>query len=252
MAASYGTAIAVQGGNMSKQLDERAAEALRKLGHSEDEIAELAEKNKALPDEANVVEKEDTTPEPEAPQDAPDKRTIWQMLGKAFGIEPQEQAPVASPSEEARKIDEVSPTTTAEPAATDATIGAKAEGDAPAEPEPPSAEGFIQAFGETVAKAVGDMVREELDKRDARIAALEQQIKRLDESVEEKVERRLQDMPPVTKVAASQVAATAIEDATATKGLTFGNPQQGMQDYTKSLLADIERVVKDKVAQFQV
>jgi hypothetical protein len=50
MAASYGTAIAVQGGNMSKQLDDKQRQVLLDLGHTEDEIAELAQKQKALPD----------------------------------------------------------------------------------------------------------------------------------------------------------------------------------------------------------
>ena len=61
---------------MSKVLDEKTQEVLRTLKVPEDEIAELAEKNKALPTEENVVEKEDAT-------DAGtlDKSTIWTRLG---------------------------------------------------------------------------------------------------------------------------------------------------------------------------
>ena len=238
MAASYGTAIAVQGqggANMSKKLDEKAAEALRQLGHTEDEIAELAEKNKALPDEENVVEKEDTTGAETAPAE---RSTIWTELGKLLGIK---SAPVASEPEEARKANEVtSPASTAEPAE-------KAGG---GEPSGTDAEDAVRAFGEVIAKSIGERVQQELQARDKRIGELEAQIASLGESVEEKVEARLRDVPPVAKVAASTLAATAAPDAR--KGLTFGSTPPGMQEYAKSLMADIQRVVDDKVAQFRV
>jgi hypothetical protein len=111
---------------------------------------------------------------------------------------------------------------------------------------------LVTALGETVAKAVGQMVREELDVQSKRIAALEAQVRQLGESVEEKVEQRLQDLPQVVKVAASQVAATAVPEQP--KGLTFGTPQEKMEEFNKSLLADIAQVVEQKMAgtQFKV
>jgi len=252
MAASYGTAIAVaQGGNqMSKAMDEKAAEALRKLGHTEDEIAELAEKQKALPEEENVVEKEDTT------QEAPERSTIWKKLGEMLGI--REDTPVAaSEPDEARKADEVGdPVGTVEPAEIEKAEGDPQEAEKEAEKEasaPENAGVLIQALGETVAKSIGEMVRQELDVRDKRIAALEAQIRGLGESVEEKVEQRLRDLPQVVKVAASQVAATAVTDDKP-KGLTFGRPPDEAEKFASSLVADIQRVVQDKMAgaQFEV
>jgi hypothetical protein len=251
MAASYGTAIAVQpGGQMSKQLDDKAAEALRQLGHTEDEIAELAEKNKALPEEEHVAEKEDTT---QGAPDAPAERdsTVKQLFAKLaekLGIG-QETAPVASEPEEAGKAQEVTdPATTAEPA--DAKeVGAKAEGgDVPAEPADAGA--LIAALGETVAKSVGEIVGEmvmvELERRDKMIEALEVQVRGLNESVEEKVERRLADLPQVVKVAASQAGATAAPERP--KGLTFGRAPDEAEKFASALMQDIQRVVEDKVA----
>jgi hypothetical protein len=250
MAASYGTAIAVQGGEMGKQLSEETAEALRNLNVSEEEIAELAEKQKALPEEENIVEKEETT-------QVPERGTIWAELGKALGIgQPadngrQEVAPVASEPEEARKADEVTaPASAAEPAEIE-----KAEGDetrptpegAVEKTEQPDAGLLISALGETVAKSVGQMVKAELDVRDKRIAALEAQIEALGASVEEKVEQRLRDLPPVVKVAASQVEATAVGE-TQKKGLTFGRPPDEAEKFATALVADIQRVVEDKMA----
>ena len=225
---------------MSKQLDEKAAEALRKLGHTEEEIAELAQKQKALPTEENVAEKEETAHTPE-------RSTIWAELGKMLGIGQKEVAPVASMPEEARKAEEVTaPANAAEPAEKQ-----QAEGDKPAEKAEPDGGALIQALGETVAKSIGAMVRQELDERDKRIAALEATIKGLSETVEEKVEQRLRDLPQVVKVAASQAAATAVEEKP--KGLTFGQRPDEAAKFYQSLVGDIQRVVEDKVgAQFKV
>ena len=240
MAASYGTAIAVQGGKeMSKALDDKATEALRALGHTEDEIAELAEKNKALPPEENVVQKEDTT------QAAPERVAVWKQLGEwLFGSTQKVDAPAASEPEEAEKTDEVAPVETADPAE-------KAEGETE-KADPIDAGTLMQALGETVAKSVGEMVKTELDVRDARINALETAIKALSGSIEEKVDQRLRDLPPVVKVAASQVQATAVDEAP--RGLTFGQPQPRMEEFSKALLKDIAQVVEEKTkgARFTV
>ena len=255
MAASYGTAIAVQGGSMSKALDDKAAAALRQLGHTEDEIAELAQKQKALPQEDNVVEKEDTTPtEAVGTQPATEVteerkggtlKQLFQELGKWFN---GPDTPVASP-DEARKAEEVS-----ESPAEDQTEKGETEAKVKAATEvvAPDAGAMLQALGEAVAKSVGEMVKAELDTRDKRIAELEATVKGLNDSVEEKVEQRLRDLPQVVKVAASQVRATVVDEKP--RGLTFGNPPDSMAEYTKALVADITRVVEDKMAgaKFQV
>ena len=248
MAASYGTAIAVQGGErMSKALDEKAAEALAKLGHSEDEIAELAEKQKALPPEENVMEKE-----AEAPVT---KTTLLTWLKelfteKAVEAKDEEEAPVASMPEEAGKADEVNdPANAAEPAEEE-----KAGGD-PVEAEAVGADigALLGPLGETIAKSVGEMVRDEMAKRDDRIAELEEAIKLMAVSVEEKVAARLRDLPPVVKVSASEMAASVVPDGKP-QGLTFGQQKDATDQYAQKLLGDISRVIKQEMqgAQYKV
>jgi hypothetical protein len=230
MAASYGTAIAVQqGGKMEKQLTQETEEALRQLNVPEEEIAALAEKNKALPPEENVVEKEDATPE-----GTPEKSTLWTALGELLGVGSKQVAPDASEPEEARKTDEVTePAKTAEPAE-------KAEGDEPeetqAEQTDPSE--MLKALAQAVSIPLAEAMKVELDKRDERINALETQVAGLNVSVEEKVEERLRNVPEVVTVAASQVAATA---APGTQPVTKGNAQlaelmDGIKQATKDTL----------------
>jgi hypothetical protein len=83
MAASYGTAIAVTGGVSMKKIDEETKAALSELGLSEDEIAGLVEKQKALPVELNVKEKEGE--EPAKPAESDEKVT---MKSEADGKHP--------------------------------------------------------------------------------------------------------------------------------------------------------------------
>lgn len=81
MAASYGTAIAVTGGTGMKKYDEETKAALSELGLSDDEIAALVEKSKALPAEENVAIKEEATDvgkpwyEDEGMEDA---KSVWE------------------------------------------------------------------------------------------------------------------------------------------------------------------------------
>jgi len=236
MAASYGTAIAVQGGNeMEKQLDEKATEALRALGQSEEDIAELAQKAKALPEEENVVTKqEETTEKP------PERAKIWEQLGKWFGVEPSTPAPEP---EVARKADEV--TTPAEE-----TEKVETEPEpAPAQPDPAD---MMKAMGEALAGPIGEAIKEQLDERDKRIGDLEAQVKALGSSIEEKVLQHVSNLPPVVTVAASQVAATAVQEKP--KGLTFGRDPDAGTKLKKALVDGIIGVVDEKVkgAGFQV
>lgn len=226
MAASYGTAVVVQGGeSMSKVLDEKTQDALRQLGHTEDEIAELAEKNKAAPpEEENVVEKEEATTTDAEPQEQGLLAQVKQLLGMGA----KEQAPDASTPDEARKTDEVeAPATTAEPAEK-----AEDETDAPDERDEE-----LKAMGVAIAQAMGEALSAELEKRDAQIAALTEEVKALRVPIEEKVEARLRDVPPVVKVAASQVGATAVAPGA----------QQPGNSFIKELVKGITQATEDTV-----
>jgi hypothetical protein len=228
MAASWGTAIAVQGGNqMAKELDEKTRDALARLGHSEEEIAELAEKQKALPEETNVVEKEDTTTEEGK---AGLVETLWRSLGKAAGFSP-EVAPDASTPDEARKADEVQ-APAQEPEPGEATAK-QVEGDTP---QPADVGAIAKAFSETLAP----IIQGQLEERDKRIATLEAQIKVLGTDIETKVQERLASLPPIATVAPTAAATPA--EAT---GLRFGQPQVGEKALLKELLVGIEQATKD-------
>ena len=223
MAASHGTAIAVQGGeSMSKVLDEKTADALRQLGHTEDEIAELAEKNKASPPEENVAEKEEST------EVGAQEQGLIDRIKRLLGV--KAEAPVASEPEEAESDKEV-----VAPAETEQEVVAEKAG---ADPE------ALKALGLTVAQVVGDAVRVELEKRDVQIGALQEQVKALAGTIEEKVEARLRDVPTVVKVAASQVDATAVLEPV--KGLRFGQSPEEAEKWVSTLVADIGRVVEQK------
>ncbi len=196
MAASYGTAIAVRGGeSMSKQIDEKTAAALRDLNVTEEEIVELAQKQKAAPVEENVVEKEDTT-------EAGGLKGLWQALGKMF-------APDASTPAEAGKATEAEPVQEAveQPAE-------KAEGE-------PDASEIVKAVAQAVAGPLGELVKKELDARDALIAELQEAVKALSVDVETKVEQRLADVPPVVTASPTMVGALAAPGQQDTKQKTF-------------------------------
>ena len=254
MAASHGTAIAVEGGQSMKELSEDQRKALAELNVSEEQIAEWAEKQKTLPAEENVVEKQDEateTPEEEVKEVAvePEQGKVKQLiaqLASALGISTKQEAPVASAPEEAGKGTEVTdPAKAAQPAETK-QAGGEAEG-AEATGE------MLQAFGTEIAKSLGTLVQAELATRDEQIAGLEETVKALREEVtiasksaEERVEEALRNVPPVVTVAASQVQATVQPDGQP-KGLTFGQRPEVAEKYTTELLESIERLVDQRV-----
>ena len=245
MAASYGTAIAVQGGKAMKELDDKTREALAQLNLSEEDIAELAEKQKALPAEENVVEK-DETPKEEVEEVAvePEQSKVKQLiaqLASAVGIGAKKDTPVASAPEEAGKADEVTdPAKAAEPAETKQAGGKSDEADA---------SDVLQAVGTEIAKTLGGLMQAELATRDEQIAGLLETVKVLREEVataaksaEERVEEALRNIPPVVKVAASEVRATVQSDGQP-KGLVFGQAPDVAQKYTGELIESIDRLV---------
>jgi len=278
MAASYGTAIVVQGGEaMSKALDDTTVEALRELGRSDEEIEELAESQKALPGDVvekadGVVEKADGVvkkadgevekadaeaeePEPEAEKEAEAekeevvtetvKRTVWQALKEAAEsiLKPKEQAPVASEPEEAGKGIEVAeaPANAADPA--DTSTGG---GEAPAvEKAAGGHEEVMKALGETIATSLAGVFAEALKQRDQRIGALEETVKVLREEVavankttEERVQERLRDLPKTVKIAATEVKATV----DAISDLSEDEASKAAQKFMESVATAVSRL----------
>ena len=236
-----------------KELSEDQRKALAELNVSEEQIAEWAEKQKTLPAEENVVEKQDEateTPEEEVKEVAvePEQGKVKQLfaqLASALGISTKQEAPVASAPEEAGKGTEViEPAKTAGPAETKQAGGESDEGDASE---------MLQAFGTEIAKSLGTLVQAELATRDEQIAGLEETVKALREEVtiasksaEERVEEALRDVPTSVKVAASEVQATVQGDGQP-RGLTFGQAPEVAEKYTTQLLESIERLVDQRV-----
>ena len=142
----------------------------------------------------------------------------------------------------------MTPANAAQPAETEKAEGdpdttQKQEGGAV---EAPDATELVAEIGATMAKSLGELMQKELVVRDERLAALEAAVKALGESVEERVEQRLRDLPQVVKVAPTQVEATVAADK-ARKGLTFGRTTDDASAFAQKLVGDIAGVVEQAV-----
>lgn len=205
MAASHGTAIAVVGGDAVKEfkMTKEVKEALAALGVAPEKIAELAEKAKSVPQEENVVIKED------------EKQSLWQRLGQLLGVtksvDPDETAPPA-----VVESDEV------EPEASKTEDQDRPEAVAKPAPELTLSEDAAKAIGEQAAQVLAGTVesavaplRDELEtvkaklaEAEQRMAGTEQRLAEAEKSVEVKVNERLASLPPVVTVRTTEVAAT--------------------------------------------
>jgi hypothetical protein len=211
MAASFGTAIAVSGGERMK-MDERARQVLKEdIGLPDEEITALAEKQKELPEE-NVVEK------------ASILDRLVEFLGKGQEKKAEKDA------EEVEEVKEVQPEPTPEPE------------QAPAEKEDKGAEialseDVVKAVGIKVAEALAPIFSQEIEKATAPIQreleTLRAQVAEASKSVEEKVEERLEELPKVVVAKASAVEATKTEGSTPVQSKTAD----------QKFLADIQKVV---------
>lgn len=219
MAASYGTAIAVTGGNEMKMIDEETRAALSKLGYSDDEIAVLAEKQKSVVDEPNVKVKEETFLQGV-------KEVVAKTLGEWFSKEE-----------------------TAEPA-----VAERPEADKEVAPEketqPDLAEAF-KAYTEMIVKAFAEQLapfKIAIEEQNKHLSEMEKRLAETEKDIETKVSARLAELPPVVKVRASDVAATVTEEGGV--GLV---PIEGVQTKTaiQKLMSDIATEVAHKVASGQ-
>ncbi len=167
MAASYGTAIAVLGGNDTmKAIDEEAKAALQALGMKEDEIEALREKQQDAPE--NVKEKKE-------------KESVWKKFVQLF-------APEQEKEQESEIIleDEVVKTIS---------------------------EQAVKALMEVLAPIQKDIadLKPWCERTAQQLKALGERIEKTEGTIEDKVMKRLDSLPPIVKVRATEAAVTETE-----------------------------------------
>lgn len=237
MAASYGTAIAVTGGEMMKAIDEETKVALTELGFTEDEVTELAERQKALPpEEENVVEKEDETEVIEGNEtEVAETPGFWDNLRKTV-------AEVVGKREKTSEPETVESATAELPKA-------KTEVEPITEEVQEMVEKRFAEFSQVVAKAVGERVAVltvAIEDVKTKQQAIEERLAEAEKFVEDKVLERLAELPPIVKVRPTEVSVTAT---------VADNPvQQAVKSAVGALMDDIVTEVKRKTssAQYEV
>jgi hypothetical protein len=249
MAASYGTAIAVTGGEQMKALDEETKDALGKLGVSEEEIAILAEKQ--VGEQANVKTKEEDvdlepklTPEPPEPVPTisiPQKASFFQSL-KATVSDFTENWFTADGAESTEPEPTV-PAVVEQPPA-EKEVDPEVEKDAETDP----VKALTKTFGEAVAKSVREAMaplQEIITQQQEKMLAMEKRLLETEKDVETKVNERLESLPPIVKVQASHVQATETDSGAV--GLNVAQKQE-VQTYVSKLMGDIVGEVEKKVS----
>jgi len=236
MAASYGTRLIAIGGDKpmeQKELSDRARVALQKLNVPEDEIEKLAEKQ--VEPEPNIVEKGDEveTTKPVA-EDAPEtvevEKSFWERIKQVF----------AKPE-------------TAEP---DAETGGEEEAEVqPVEEKGTDIETAMKGVADLIVESVVEAVAGNLAQKDEQIAtlgeavlALSEQIKALQGPIEDKVEKRLAELPRIVKAAPSQTA--VIEKPTGRVLPHQTQTQSG--DFVGELMKSVQAAVESEVSKLTV
>lgn len=226
MAASYGTRlVAIGGKTMEKQtLSDQARDALRKLNVPEDEIETQAEKQ--VEPEPNTVEKggEEAQPEPETVEV---EKTLWDKIKSVFSAKDAETG--------GEEVAEVEPVEVQEKAQ---------ETDLPE-----MVKGLFDAY--TVATV--EAVQSALAQRDKQIAtlgeailALHEQVKALQGPIEDRIEKRLAELPRIVKAAPSQTA--AVEKVPAGRTLPYQN--KAADDFVGELMQGVQSAVEQVTRKF--
>jgi hypothetical protein len=201
-AASYGTAItAWKEANKMATISDSQKEDLRALGRSEEEIAELERQNaEKSAENENVKTKE---------AEEGDALSLWEKLGAMLRGKPQEETADADTAPVAAEED----TEVEQP---------KSDGQSDEAPTFVLDEEAIKQVGEAAAATLTssieqataplvEKIAELTEQHNALVAELEQAKARIQEAekpIEDKVQARLQDLPPVVKVSATQTPAT--------------------------------------------
>jgi hypothetical protein len=222
MAASYGTAIAVTGGKAMKMIDEETKAALAKLGLEDEQIAELAEKAKAVQDEPNVKIKE---------TDEGLREKVVHWVAEALGVRREDAAPEAS--EKTTEGPVTSPTEVA-PVEAKATQPQQRELVLDDEALTVVGQKAAESLATKMAEALGPMVQP----LQAEVEALKARLTEAEKSVEEKVQARIDELPPIVKVAPTVVAGEKVAKMPERAG-----PEQPTTE-TQKFLADVADLVK--------
>jgi len=233
MAASYGTAIALEGGNM--KMDKDAIAALKALGLQDNEIELLAEQEKSA-DPPNVVEKaESDEPEPEPVEETPDEEGIKKWLTDLL-------TRVRKPVEQAEKAETVE----AEVEAPEPTPVIEIDYD---EITKRASEPIMAAVLKSVNEALEPlnpfleaMVQNQHDLAQAQ-QSLEERFKAIEAPIEEQVIKKLNELPPVVKV-----GATVSESAAPVETIAETAPEQPAGPYAQ-LMGMINESVENAVGR---
>ncbi|MBD3299836.1 MAG: hypothetical protein GF347_00610 [Candidatus Moranbacteria bacterium] len=212
LAASVGTAIAAAPGGQMKGIDERTKEALIDYGLTEDQIVALADAQK------------------DVSGDVKQKRSLLEVIKSALGLSESEEEPkeVETPqTEEKTQEDEI---------------------DGDVEQSILKARDAISSIAmESAMEATKAVITEALNPILTYIEAdkswkedIEKRVNEAGKSVETKVLERLSELPQAAKVRPTEVSANEVAPTEEVAPSTT-------QSFAKSLVADIERVVNDRV-----
>ena len=238
MAASFGTKLVAMTGGDSSMKDEMSKDthdALEKLNVSEDEIEELAEKQKAAEPEPNTVEKEAETPEP-AVATVEVKKSVWERLKDAAqnlftdaDVEPDAGTGGVENVEEVKE----------EPV--------EAQDEKEAQPD-------VEMY-KALAQAISAPLIAKLSEMSAELESVKGRLAEAESAVETKVLNRLAEIPPVVKVRASEVEATVVEDEKP-QGHILPQTKPEADNYVPDLVGSIneavDAVVKHAVPKAQI
>jgi hypothetical protein len=241
MAASFGTRLVAIGGQKvekQQEISDRARDALERLNVSEEKIDSLAEKQ--IDAEPNTVEKEAETvnvetPEPETVEV---EKTLWDRIKDIGALFSKPE------TEETEKVDAETGgeenTAEAEPVDQEEAKGVDVS---------EIVGGLFDTYAEATAKAVGDALKQ----RDEQIASigeavlmLSEQIKSLQAPIEDRIEKRLAELPPIVKAAPSQTA--TLEKPASGRALPY-QTQTKTGDFAGELMKGITSAVEQELAK---
>jgi hypothetical protein len=246
MAASHGTKLVAIGGPNAmekQQVSERAREALEKLNVPQEEIEALAEKQ--VEAEPNTVEKEaEETPEAEKetveaqpePEVVEVEKSLWDRLKSAFSKPEAEEAVEPDAETGGAETLEVEPVEAQEKETQEVDLAAEFKG-------------LLDVYTEATIEAVGITMkeqREQITVLGEAVLMLSEQIKALQGPIEDKIEKRLAELPKIAKAAPSM---TAVIEQPAPGRRTLPYPNSiATSDYVGELMKSVQDEVEQKTA----